>query len=212
MLRRALFSLPVAVVLLALTILSLPGLPSDVAGWGKWLAFVDTETARWALPICGWVGLVLVAVYIWSSRQKPGRDEVTTTSRRKRASAPWPQLRKAVECELVVIIDEAKAFAPDALRKPRYGPYELWRSKTADFIATVLGAIERQRFTDPPPPPNVLEFETAVESALKHRLNWLRDLRDRPETWNVQVDAEGLQAAINQRRALSDQERIILAG
>jgi hypothetical protein len=63
MLRKTLFSTPVAVVLLALTVLTLPGVPGAVSGWGSVLGFVDDSTARWALPAIGWVGLaVLFAV------------------------------------------------------------------------------------------------------------------------------------------------------
>lgn len=49
---------------LPLTVLSLPGLPSDIAGWGEWLKWVDDDVARWALPISGWVVLLAVLVFV----------------------------------------------------------------------------------------------------------------------------------------------------
>lgn len=58
---------PVAVaaglVSLPLTVLSLPGVPADVAGWGAWLAWVDDGLARWMLPVAGWVVLTGAVIY-----------------------------------------------------------------------------------------------------------------------------------------------------
>jgi hypothetical protein len=48
----------------ALTVLTLPSVPEDVAGWAKWLSWVDARTARWLLPALGWLALGGLILYM----------------------------------------------------------------------------------------------------------------------------------------------------
>ncbi len=54
-----------ALVSVPLTILSLPSLPGDIAGWGPWVAWVDDSPARWLLPVAGWLILGGLFVKLW---------------------------------------------------------------------------------------------------------------------------------------------------
>lgn len=70
--RKFLFSAPLAVALLALTILTAPGIPSSVAGWGSVFRWVDHEPGRWLLPVAGWAGLILlITALTWPAKYRP---------------------------------------------------------------------------------------------------------------------------------------------
>jgi len=72
--RRFVFSLPVGLVCVALTLLTLPSVPENVAAWAGWLAWVDASFWRYALPIAGWVGLgflFAVRLYLGHRRSVP---------------------------------------------------------------------------------------------------------------------------------------------
>lgn len=105
------------------------------------------------------------------------------------------------------MIEEGKALAPDALRSPNFGAYTIWRERGEAFVEAVFGRVERQRFDqayDPPP--------MTTDRNLADRVKRLEDLRDRPHTWELQVDAEGLRGAMEDRRASLPEDRIVTAG
>jgi hypothetical protein len=121
------------------------------------------------------------------------------------AAAPEDPRLRSVRDELVAVIDESDNVRTGNLGVD-YGRYTIWREKAAAFIETVLGATERQRFGQP-----VAPAKPSLNGNLCDRLTRLADLRDRPNTWEVQVDADGLARAIKQRRALSEADRIVTA-
>jgi hypothetical protein len=115
-------------------------------------------------------------------------------------------LNEDVRRELVAAIDDGLALGPDAFQPPDYGPYVQWREHTTAFIETVFGAVERQLFLEPYDPP-----PTTLARNLEDRRKRLQDLRDRPGTWNLQVNAEGLRKATEARRLRSPAEQIVEA-
>jgi hypothetical protein len=68
----------------------------------------------------------------------------------------------------------------------------------------VLGFVERQRFDDPADPSS-----DGAHHPLAEQLRRLRELRDRPETWELRVDERGLGEAVAARRILSEGDRIV---
>ena len=113
-------------------------------------------------------------------------------------------IETAAEAELVAMIEEGRSLGPDLFRPPDYGPYVLWRDKCSGFIESVFGAVERQRFNEPydPPPPSLARN-------LEDHMKRLGDLRDRPHTRTLQVNAEGLSKAAQERRFRSFEERVV---
>lgn len=107
-------------------------------------------------------------------------------------------------------IEDGKALSPDVFRPPKYGPYTIWREKTAAFIGSVFATVERQRFLESykPSPDGVAPN---VQDHLRDHLRRLASLRDRPRTWELQVDAEGLRSAIEERRFRSAADQIVTA-
>lgn len=123
------------------------------------------------------------------------RRQEPTVERSEVALPESNPLEGRIEQELVAILDEGLALGPDAFRPPQFGPYSWWRDQATDFIETVFGATERQRFNEPYEPP-----PTTLARNVEDHVRRLRDLRDRRETWRLQVNAEGLRKAINERR------------
>ncbi|HEX8645753.1 MAG TPA: hypothetical protein VF715_02555 [Thermoleophilaceae bacterium] len=115
-------------------------------------------------------------------------------------------LIKRVRHELVATIDEWKALGDPSAFWTGGSPahVRLQRDKTAEFIETVFGAMERQRFLEAEAHP---DLTGVVEAHVKR----LASLRDRPETWELQVDREGLESAHRRRVYLSPQDYIVLA-
>jgi hypothetical protein len=112
-----------------------------------------------------------------------------------------------VQAELVAIVDDGHALRPVLpFGDPDVGAYTIWCEATRRFVARVLGAVERQRFDQPGDPPGV-----GLSGSLSDRLDRLADLRDRPDTWELQVDADDLDTAITERRTISLADRIVMA-
>jgi hypothetical protein len=104
-LRLFVLSAPVALVCLVLTLLTLPGVPASVAGWGAVFEFVADAPYRWVLPAAGWTGFAVLAVYLWR-RPHPGDTQTDapgspdpqpddglriTITQPNRSSAPSPR-------------------------------------------------------------------------------------------------------------------------
>ncbi len=195
------------VISFASAIVGAAGHPQDIANWGDAFAFIGNDLGRWILVI---VALAIMAVLALGRAKTSQPPKVRYRKPVKSQDPPTPPeyeylvLREKVEAELVAVLDEGKALGPDALSSPEYGPYVQWRDKSADFVQTVFGATERQRFSEPyDPPPKTLPRN------LEDHLKRLADLRDRPHTWQLQVNAEGLQKAAKQRRYRSPAEQIV---
>jgi hypothetical protein len=154
-----------------------------------------------------------------SEQPMPSQGEQTTEPDRASTGADEPQrgtqskpkpsndqLRRGLIKELVVIIDEGQRLG-DAYVEPSYAAYSLWRDKTAAFIHAVFGGLEHQRFLEPLP-----QSTGSLMNTVNGRLSRLRALRDRPETWELQVDEASLQRLVDERRSLDPAQRIFAAG
>ncbi len=110
---------PVAVVCLLLTVLTVPGIPQSVAGWGAVFEWVAAAPARWALPVVGWAGLgTLVLVVLWRSR--PARAPVLAA---EATSDERASLSPGDKCRLFA--DELSEFAIDRrFRESRVRPFQ----------------------------------------------------------------------------------------
>jgi len=106
--------------------------------------------------------------------------------------------RTTVEAELVTMIEEGKKLCEEEFTgTPSWHPYYQWRQELLEFIGTVFGDAERQRF---------IEVEVAGAKPRDHVtavMEWLRARRDHPEGWALQVEGEQLAAAIGKRRGAS---------
>jgi hypothetical protein len=102
--------------------------------------------------------------------------------------------RAAVEREFVTMIEEGKKLCEgEFVGDPPWLHYGHWRRGILDFVGSVLGAAERQRF---------LEVEPAGSTPRDHIvpvMNWLRERRDNPESWTPELWGDDLAAAISKR-------------
>ena len=158
-------------------------------------------------PVAGCIVLalaVMLAVVLWS----PLRGWLGIPGGPSGAADPLadPVARQARD-ELVAIIEHARKLVQGVSAEPGFASYDLWRQKSADFIEAVFGAVERQRFDDPYDPPGV-----GLARELDDRVRRLRNLRDRPETWDLRVAHCELHRAIDDRRWLSPADKILVAG
>jgi hypothetical protein len=100
-----------------------------------------------------------------------------------------------IEAELVEIIDEGVRLRGDEFSgNPTWAEFDAWRGPTVVFVEAVFGKAEKQR---------LLEVESNGSEVRDHVasvLEWLRALRDRPESWQVQIDGPEAEAAIKARR------------
>jgi hypothetical protein len=122
------------------------------------------------------------------------------------AGSKRDDLQRRVRDELVAVIDEGQRLIVPIFGAPHHGPLALRREKTAAFLEVVFGSAERQRFSESYEVPN-----DGVTGFLREQLGRLADLRDDQARWELRVDAECLYAAIDERRSLSESERIVAA-
>jgi hypothetical protein len=113
---------------------------------------------------------------------------------------------RAVERELVAIIEDGEALEPDVFRPVTHGLLTLWSEKAGAFVGAVFGEAERQRVLEAGPASG--EFSETLNA----RLARLRELRDRQQTWELQVTERGLRRAAADRRWLSPDDRIAVGG
>jgi hypothetical protein len=82
--REGLISLP-------FTFLSLPDVPTQVAGWDSWLSWVNDAFARWALPIMGWLVLAGVVAYGFRLASRgPAAQTIGAGPRERREASAGP--------------------------------------------------------------------------------------------------------------------------
>jgi hypothetical protein len=107
--------------------------------------------------------------------------------------------RAAVEGEFVTMIEEGRKLCEEEFTgEQSWLPYYQWRQELLEFISTVFGDAERQRF---------IEVEVAGPRPRDHVtavMGWLRERRDRPESWTLNVEGEELAAAIRMRRGAGE--------
>lgn len=183
------------------------------------------------------IGIVLLVVIVTSLLPSKARNQVWRWTKRqlkieatpaKKArhvkavarppQAPPPYLqranihedlaKRALERELVALVDEWKLVRNDNLKGTNYGTYVLWERKTSEFISTVLGETERSRFQS-----NGDETNISLERQSELRIRALERLRDNPDEWRIfGKTRDEIRAAIKARRDLAPQEQIVLAG
>lgn len=107
-----------------------------------------------------------------------------------------------IEAELVEMIDEGVRLRGDEFSgNPTLAEFDAWRGPIVDFVETVFGRTEKQRLLE------VKWNGYEVRDHIAAVLDWLRALRDRPDSWQVKVDGPETEAAIKARRppSLADQ-------
>jgi hypothetical protein len=144
---------------------------------------------------CG-AGAFFALVFAWTW--------VVIDRRKRGALSP---LEQQAQAELVETIDDWKAQMPTLVTSPTFGPFEVLRAKTIEFVESVFGAHERQRLgvARPDRPAETLTHN------LEDYVRTLEDLRDHPERWRLQVNRKGLRDAVDRRRARTAAERILEA-
>lgn len=173
-----------------------------LVGCGQWVYGQVQNCGPWTVAGVIFMGAgVLLLGLVFVRRRLPSLTPKPLADPRLDAPA-----KVAVRDELVAAIEDGKSLAPDAIKTVRYGPYAIWRDKTAAFLESVFGTIERQRFDEPYGPP-----PATLERNLADRLKRLAGLRDRPRDWTIQVNAEGLRKASQERRHRSVADQIVEA-
>jgi hypothetical protein len=177
-----------------------------------------TDASHHSLTYVGFAGgtllLATVAALAWVAierRKQPAAAASSPSAPHNDAAmsralgAPADPLVDEVQAELVATIDEAAPLHANFFKTPHYGTFAIWRDTAAAFIETVFGVTERQRFLES------YEREQTIRESLDTRLERLADLRDRPETWRLRVDRDGLRAASAERRLRSPGDLIVEA-
>lgn len=77
--RRAVFSLPVAMICLLLTFVAIPSVPEDVAKWGPVVRWIDGDAARWIVPSLGLLGIMFLLTLLVTGRSA-GSGAITTAA------------------------------------------------------------------------------------------------------------------------------------
>jgi hypothetical protein len=102
---------------------------------------------------------------------------------------------RLIEAELVAMIDEGEELRGDEFSgNPTLAEFGAWRGPIVDFVGTVFGATEKQRLLE------VKWNGYEVRDHFAAVLDWLRALRDRPDSWRVPIGGEEVEAAIRARR------------
>lgn len=105
------------------------------------------------------------------------------------------EARASIEAELVAAIDEGEKLRGDEFSgNPSLAEFDAWRAPIVEFVERVFGEAEKQRLQE------VKWNGYEVRDHIGGVLDWLRALRDRPDSWQVQVDGEELEAAIKALR------------
>ncbi len=99
-----------------------------------------------------------------------------------------------IEVELVAMIDEGVRLSGDEFSgNPTLADFDAWRGPIVEFVGTVFGATEKQRLLE------VKWNGYEVRDHIAAVLDWLRTLRDRPDSWRVEIDGEEVETAIQAR-------------
>lgn len=200
------------------------GTPSNIESWGKFFTWLGRGGARWGLAVVGLAMVAAIAIPFFAERRKkknpppakvkaarrkePGKYDYLKVKLRqdKLAERRLERLKIDVQDELVAIIDQGNTLNPNALAESELGPFRYWQQKTARFLEWVFGQMERQKFLEAYKPP-----PTDHAGLIAQRIRRLADLRDRPDTWRLDVDRWGLRLAMEYRRFPTAADRIVLA-
>ncbi len=103
---------------------------------------------------------------------------------------------RLIEAELVAMIDEGEGLRGDEFSgNPTLAEFGAWRGPIVDFVGAVFGATEKQRLLE------VKWNGYEIRDHIAAVLDWLRALRDRPDSWRVPIGGEEVEAAIRARRS-----------
>jgi hypothetical protein len=116
------------------------------------------------------------------------------------------ELERAIESELTKMIDEWKAIRASEFTETANAPYSFLLGRTIDFIETILGRPEAQRFED-----NGEEKPRTLNQLVDLRIRALSRLRDDRHRWHSQVDLQGLASAIKARKEVDYGSAILIA-
>lgn len=112
------------------------------------------------------------------------------------------ETQEAIEAELVVAIEEGQKLRGNEFSgNPSLAEFDAWRSPIVDFIEKVFGKTEKQRLLE------VKWNGYEVRDHMAGVLDWLRALRDRPDSWQMKIDGEELEAAIKELRSNHSPDR-----
>lgn len=113
----------------------------------------------------------------------------------------------AIESELVELIDEWKALRPSEFAETANAPYNFLLHRTSEFLGTILGRAEAQRFED-----GDGERSGTLNELVDLRVRALSLLRDASDRWQPRVDLPGLSAAVIARKEIDYGSAILIAG
>ncbi len=80
--------------------------------------------------------------------------------------------------------------------KPSLLEFNGWRAPIVEFVGKVFGDTEKQRLLE------VQGF--GIQDRISGNLQWLRDLRDRPDSWRLRLGGDELEAAVGALRGDSN--------
>ena len=117
------------------------------------------------------------------------------------------EIAAAIETELVAVIDEWKALRPSEFEETANAPYSFLLRRTSEFLETILGRTEAQRFED-----NGSEKPGTFNQLVDLRIRALSRLRDAPDQWRPRVDVAKFAEAVAVRKEIDYGSAILIAG
>lgn len=157
------------------------------------------------LIVIGALGLLLQLLGTFLPRSTTGDDRAA--DRPRNDIGDDGELKTAIEVELVALIDEWKALRPSEFEETANAPYSFLLGRTREFLETILGRAEAQRFED-----NGSEKPRTFNQLVDLRIRALSLLRDSADRWHPRVDLDGLGAAVAARKEIDYGSAILIAG
>ncbi len=148
-------------------------------------------------------GVVGLAIQIFQRRSTD--EENRPAADKDDAEAREP--RDPIEAELVALIDEWRALRPSEFTDAAHAPYSFLFRRTSEFLETVFGRGEAQRFED-----NGGEKPEIFNQKIDLRIRALCRLRDTPDRWHPLVDMAGLRRAVIARKEIDYGSAVLIAG
>ncbi|HWA53742.1 MAG TPA: hypothetical protein VG816_06170, partial [Solirubrobacterales bacterium] len=105
------------------------------------------ETGANILIVIGALGLVLQLLVTALPRLTTDGDQPTERLS-DNVDTGDGGLNAAIKAELVALIDEWKALRPSEFEETANAPYSFLLDRTKEFLETILGTVEAQRFED----------------------------------------------------------------
>ena len=123
--------------------------------------------------------------------------------RRERAR----QLIRRVTSEISAIIGEGRKVRGDVFTAISWPAYVRWSEKTCRFLDIVLGPHTVDLFTS-----DQEAHPASMSTVIGWRISALEDLLRSKSEWEIRIDHHDLSKAIDQRRAFTRAERILVSG